>query len=82
MAIHFEPAITAKYRLVAPPPARRTIIIGYRNVASYDMLCEQLHYFFIVVVYDQNPEKVGKFIMVISVTMSTLKIYVFVVYSF
>ena len=44
MAAHFEPVVNANYRLVAPPPTRRTAIGGYPKVASYDMLGEQLHY--------------------------------------
>ena len=44
MAAHFEPVVNANYRLVAPPPTRRTAIGEYPQVASYDMLSEQLHY--------------------------------------
>ena len=51
MAAHFEPVVDANCRLVAPPPTRRTAIGGYPKVASYDMLCEQLHY--------SNPVKHG-----------------------
>ena len=51
MAAHFEPVVNANYRLVAPPPTRRTAIGGYPKVASYDILGEQLHY--------SNPVKHG-----------------------
>ena len=51
MAAHFEPVVNANYRLVAPPPTRRTVIGGYPKVASYDMLGEQLYY--------SNPVKHG-----------------------
>ena len=52
MAAHFKPVVNANYRLVAPPPTRRTAIGGYPKVASYDMLGEQLHY--------SNPVEQGK----------------------
>ena len=52
VAAHFESVVNASYRLVAPPPTRRTHIGGYPKVASYDMLGERLHY--------SNPMNHGK----------------------
>ena len=53
VAVHFEPVMKANYKLVAPPPKRPTVIGGYKKVASYDRLGEQLHY--------SNPVKQGSF---------------------
>ena len=42
--IHFESVRKAKYRQVAPPLTRQTVVGGYTKVASYGMLSEQIHH--------------------------------------
>ena len=53
--------MNANYRLEAPPPTRRTAIVGYPKVTSYDMLGEQLH--------NSNPAK-HRYAQLISVNVS------------
>ena len=44
VAAHFEPAMNAYHRLVAPPPTRRTATGRRFIVSSYDVLGDQFYY--------------------------------------